>query len=320
MTYKALVLTLVLCGVERASADVPLQPGAAVRFASVEEGGRLLTTRDAFVAALSPFDRSVRLMTDRDVSEDEYLRHVAGQVRAWQRGEVDKLSGIVASLRGRLAPWNLLLPDRVLLVKTTGREEGSAAYTRANAVVLPQRYVDQPAASLEETLLHELFHVLSRHNPGLREAIYGVIGFQPRGRIELPKSLAARKITNPDSVGVDYAIRVTRAGETFNAVPVLYSSSQRPVAGRPLFAYLTFRLMAIEQRGNAWAPKLVGGRPLLFEHTEVGGFFEQVGRNTGYLIHPEEILADNFVLLVTGKRDVPTPRILEHMARVLREK
>lgn len=42
-----------------------------------------------------------------------------------------------------------------------------------------------------------------------------------------------------------------------------------------------------------------------------------MGRNTGYIIHPEEILADNFKLLATGAENVPSPQILEKMRVIL---
>lgn len=53
---------------------------------------------------------------------------------------------------------------------------------------------------------------------------------------------------------------------------------------------------------------------------QVSGFFEQVGRNTNYVIHPEEILADNFSLLILGERRVPSPEILEKMQGILDQK
>jgi hypothetical protein len=42
-----------------------------------------------------------------------------------------------------------------------------------------------------------------------------------------------------------------------------------------------------------------------------------VGRNTQYIIHPEEILADNFALLVLGETSIPSPVILEKMKDAL---
>jgi hypothetical protein len=102
-------------------------------------------------------------------------------------------------------------------------------------------------------------------------------------------------------------------------VPVLYSSPAHydQQRGGNLFSYLTFRLMAIEHREDRWQPQLQDGKPKLYEVTQAPAYYDRIGRNTGYIIHPEEVLADNFVLLVAGKTEVPTPRILTEMKRVI---
>ena len=41
----------------------------------------------------------------------------------------------------------------------------------------------------------------------------------------------------------------------------------------------------------------------------VTGYTERIGGNTGYIIHPEEIMADNFVIAIRQKKDVPNPEI-----------
>ena len=50
---------------------------------------------------------------------------------------------------------------------------------------------------------------------------------------------------------------------------------------------------------------------------QISGFFEQVGRNTRYIIHPEEILADNLTLLVLQKRNLASPEVVEKMKTIL---
>lgn len=57
--------------------------------------------------------------------------------------------------------------------------------------------------------------------------------------------------------------------------------------------------------------------PVLLDVRQVRGFYEQVGRNTNYIIHPEEILADNFSLLLLGKTKVRSPEIQQKIAAVL---
>jgi hypothetical protein len=68
------------------------------------------------------------------------------------------------------------------------------------------------------------------------------------------------------------------------------------------------------------ARRICRARPLLVEPAEVLGFIEQVGKNTGYIIHPEEILADNFMMLVLEIKNLPSPEIIEKLRNVLSQK
>jgi hypothetical protein len=56
---------------------------------------------------------------------------------------------------------------------------------------------------------------------------------------------------------------------------------------------------------------------VVIDPTREPAFLAQVGRNTDYLIHPDEILADNFVRLVFADPQVRTPQILEQMRHIL---
>ena len=47
---------------------------------------------------------------------------------------------------------------------------------------------------------------------------------------------------------------------------------------------------------------------------------EQIGGNTNYIIHPDEILADNFVHLALEAEKLATPRIIEEMKKTLTAK
>ena len=77
--------------------------------------------------------------------------------------------------------------------------------------------------------------------------------------------------------------------------------------------------MCIRDRVDGkWVPALKDGKPRLLDPAGVKDFHRKIGKNTGYIIHPEEVLADNFTLLMLGKKKVPTPRILEEMARLLK--
>ncbi len=312
------IVALACCGCSLAVAvDVPLTDGTLVRFADVREGAAALARRDDYLDRLSPFDRQVRLKTDRDVSPDEFAAFVSSHVRPWTDEEIARLTTLLEELAGKLRPWKLKLPPVILLIKTTGQEEGGAAYCRGAAIVLPQNMVDNRRGDIKKILPHEVFHVLSSHNPELRRRLYAIIGFRPSNEVQLPEPLRARKITNPDAPLNNYYI--TADGGTTEWMPVLISKSARydPARGGSLFSYLDFKLMQLADDAGIRRPALKDGKPILVEPLDVPDYGRQIGQNTKYIIHPEEILADNFVHLVDGRIDLPTPRIVEEMGGVL---
>jgi hypothetical protein len=218
----------------------------------------------------------------------------------------------------------LSLPPTVQLIKTTGAEEGNAAYTRATAIVLPKSELAKSEKDLQRLICHELFHILSRRNPELRERLYGIIGFSKCNEIKLPPDLALRKITNPDAPRNDHFIRLQIDNQEALAVPILLSSVETydVKRGGEFFAYLQFQFLVVAKSSGSKNCKAVseGSSPKLVGMQRVSGFMEQVGRNTDYIIHPEEILADNFALLVLNEHNVASPEILEKMREVLMRK
>ena len=305
-----------------AHAQIPLTDNATVVFATADEARRILTSRDDFVQRMSPFDRAARMKTDQAVSEAQYLAFVGQNVLDWSDAEREKLTAVLAAIGPRLAEFKLPLPATIHLVRTTGREEGGAFYTRGAAIMFPTRQLASGDAELRRIVCHELFHVLSRAQPELKEALYATIGFEQCGEVEWPAELADRRITNPDAPVNDHAIELQIAGKQQWAIPIIYSKSpQYDVRRRgEFFQYLEFRFLAVERDAAGVATRIYeDGKPVLAEPADVAGFYEQIGRNTEYIIHPEEVLADNFSLLVLGETNVKTPEVLRKMETALRE-
>lgn len=301
------------------ASEIRLTPTTLVKFAGAGEAAVELGRTDAFVEALSPFDRAVRKKTDQPVSQDEFLRFVSQQALSWPDPEIDQLTRILGSISNKIARLHLTLPSVIRLVKTTGKEEGGAAYCRGNNIILSAKRTSLPDQSLERLVTHELFHILSRNHPKLRDSLYAVVGFKPCGEVAYPKELASRKLTNPDAPVIEHFITVSVQGKPTPVVPILFSKEEKydVQKGGEFFAYLVFKLLAVEQRAGAWVPVDRESKPQLLDADEVQGFREQIGQNTNYILHPEEILADNFVLLVQNAKDVKTPRILQEMRRIL---
>jgi len=322
---KILILALVVCMPWTLSAQAQLSIGdkTAVEFATVEEGTRILGTADDFSQRMSPFDRSLRMRKAGSFSEQEFLAYAGSNVMAWSDAEREGVTAAFRNIQPQLEALSLKLPQVVHIIKTSGLEEGGAAYTRANAIIIPEAILGAPPEEIERLICHELFHVMSRGNPELREKLYQSIGFEYCGEVPFPAQLLSRKMTNPDAPRNDHCIQVKFGNNSRWAVPILYSDvmTYDPERGGEILEYLQFKIMLVDwpdKAAGAIPSKLSQGAELL-GLSKVSGFFEQVGRNTGYIIHPEEILADNFVLLVRQKSDIPSPAIVTEMGKIMNE-
>lgn len=199
-----------------------------------------------------------------------------------------------------------LLPDTLYLLKVSGQGYGSSAfYTRNKSVIIPS---DQLAENtdvnrLAQVMVHEMFHVYSRFHPQTRAQLYGHIGFQAIGKdadLVIPKVLQELRLTNPDGVSPAWAISLKATdGTSFQAVPFLVSKYPDFNAKAPeFFAYLGFKLYPVAKNAKGHyevSCKEDGESPLTMNKQT--DFFRQLTDNTGYIIHPDEVMADQLVLL-----------------------
>jgi hypothetical protein len=197
------------------------------------------------------------------------------------------------------------------LIKSSSSLEDGLPHTRANAIVLPEEFLAAPPQFLSTVLAHEVFHVLSRDDPKLRDKLYAAIGFRPCASVEVPPAIAKLRLSNPDAPLHRHSIAVRYGGRAVDAMPYpRLPEDADPAAGfrtqvRP--AWLLVERSGQDCRATGEA-----------QPRELEGLLEQIGRNTRYLWHPEEILADNFALLALGKTaNVPSPEVLERLRPLL---
>lgn len=309
--------------------DVMLTSQATVHFASLGEGQELVAKVDDFVQHMQPLERQIRLGSKEPVSREAYLQFLKDQVKTWDASEAKALTSVVEQLRGKLEGLHVPLPETIFLVRATEAMEGNAPHCRGPAIILPDSFFGDSAKMLK-ILTHELFHVMSSHNADLRDRLYAIIGFHRCNEIALPAALAPQRLTNPDAPRFEHYISLAGLSPNSDAVtqvvPVTLTKSDTYTGGS-FFDYLDFRLLVIEGEGDHWRPLLEetvskgallnGTGPKMLSPRETPDYFKQIGQNTNYIIHPEEILADNFWMLVLEKRDVPDAWILDKMRAIL---
>ena len=299
------------------AAQIRLTKTCTVHFATPEQGKSRLAKNDAYIKGLSPFERAAKILKAGSVSTEDYIDFIGAQTLEWDENDKAKLKKIIQIASSELAPYARHIPPDIYLIKTTGKDEGAAPYTRGVSIVLPNRTVRQSAKGLERLFYHELFHIISRKNTKLRDELYALIGFHPCGVVSLPDNLMPRRISNPDAPVVEHCILVTENDMPHWVAPVLFSRIPEydPKVGGTFFRYLEMRLMAIDR--DTAKPILRDDKPVMFQPREVEGFFEQIGNNTSYILHPEETLANNFVFLITKKQGLANPEIPEKIGGVL---
>jgi len=295
---------------------------SAYAFATPAEGRAILAMRDEYLRAISALERSARLKTGDKVDEGRFVEFMQGTVLDWTEEERRQLRPLIADLDRFLSGLKWKRLGKILLVRVDAALENGAPHTRANAIMLPKNEYTGTADLLTYVMSHETFHVLTREDSALKERLYGAIGFRRCERIEIPESVSRMRITNPDAVENRHTIAVRYRGEAVEAMPFLRFKSDDidTRSGFLVNAWIAWLLVDRERtdcrvRTGSSAEAEVAPR-------ELQGLFEQIGRNTEYLAHPEEILADNFFrLFVSTLRGpaagVQSPEILERMRAIL---
>ncbi len=285
--------------------------------ANKKQGKEFLTTEDPYIKNLSNFDMYARMKINSTVSTQQFLDFIGQQTLDWTTAEKKSMEKVFANIKDFFRPYKIDLPKDIYFVKTTGREEGNSAYCRnQNVIVISQPLLKTDTKGLTDLFTHELFHIYSKNNLDVREKLYNQIGFYKTGELDYPRALYRYKITNPDSVNNNYYFKGTVNGETVNLMPLLLSSTfvYNEETKKEFFEYMTLVFWHVD----------IGEEKteLVYETAslkDISNFYDMVGKNTSYIIHPEEILADNFVLMINETKNLPSPEVVSNMMDILKK-
>lgn len=290
-------------------------------FATKEKAQEILTTKDNYIKSQTPYDRKLWLNKKENVSEKEYLDFISEQALDWTESEKNQIRELVQNISTLLKEYDLNLPSKVFLVKTTGKDEGGAAYCRGNAIVLPQNFVIRIEQNTETLIVHELFHIFTKNNLDTREKLYNIIHFKKCGKVELPQTLLDIEVTNPDVPSDRYYVELRHEGENINVIPMITVPNFNPARNLPFFIYLRLQLVEVEKNNGQYKYKRnESGEPVVYNQKQLPDYLNKVGENTDYLIHPEEILADNFAIMVLAKQSVKSKWVIDKMKSLLKNK
>ena len=285
-------------------------------FASQQRGQKLLKQIGPFIQKMQDLERQIRLESTEPVSQEQYLSYLASGVEEWQPADREVIRQAAGRLRKLFEGLKLPFPPEIHLIRVAKNVEANAPHCRGASIVLPDGFFD--SGQVDNVLAHELFHVLSSHNKDLRDKMYSIIGFSRCEEIDLPASLLSRRLTNPDAPLHEHFVELERDGVVSKYIPVTFTKSAS-YGGGNLFANLEFQLMELERSGEALVPRMKDAKPVLVSPREMPSYLQKIGRNTGYIIHPEETLADNFSMMVLSSPNIVDPWVTSKLRMLLSE-
>jgi hypothetical protein len=280
-----------------------------VEFADLQRARHQLGHTDAWARQLSDFDLGVRQKTAGSTILRDFLGFAMNAGVGWTDQEEAAWRPLVEKLSNALKGLNLHVPN-IDVVKTTGKEEFDAAYTRERAIMFPQRIASEAPNNPRRAyflLAHELFHVLSRVDSHLRDELYALLGFKTVKGFEYPPELEGRRVSNPDAFEYLHTLTVQSASGNVDVLPVIQSRLPLNEAIQlPNFlASLDIVLLPVDTSSGEVRRDNNGN--LIKYNFGNTNWVPLMQRNSSYIIHPEELLADNFATLMEWRSEGVLP-------------
>ena len=245
-------------------------------------------------------------MQDKNASMEKYLE--------FGKSQMEVIGDLLEEMEGDLISNGYTLPkiEEIIFINSTQLEEGGVtAYTHGTQIYCNGAALEEALLSEDEKIRiagkglmwHEIFHCLTRSNPKFREDMYHIINFTVvTNDYNLPLSVKEIYISNPDVGHHNSYASFEIDGEKKNCFCAIIATRPFEKKGDHFFDCATTALVPVDGSDSYYLPE------------DSDNFWEIFGRNTDYVLDPEECMADNFEYAMTyGKSGVKyeSPEIID---------
>ncbi len=289
------------------------------RYASAEYGQELLLANTEYYENFTQNDIDFRLRRSNGTL-DELLDVSTSEISDFNFIEKYIIDRRMAKMARTLEKNGYELPhiEEIIFVKTDMTVEmGASGYTHGTEVYLNSTNIMVsliPGAGeyFNKLLWHELFHCLTRCNPEFREQMYGLIHFTVADSdYELPPCVQDYCISNPDVEHHDSYATFMIDGQEINCFTAWITTKNYAEAQTGIHDCNTTALIPIDGTDTYYVPE------------QASNFDDVFGTNTGYVIDPEECMADNFAFAmlygIEGEngQGYPNPEIIQGIIDIM---
>ena len=272
-----------------------------------KEGQTLISKKDVYLNSMSDSVMKAKMRTSKKITKNEFIEYLGDSISEFTIQETERLERCLTKMQDALNDFGLRNPMVINIVKTNGNDEWNSAYTRGNTIFLPNKKLDNyNEENLYKLLLHEYFHVYSRINDDIRKDLYGLLDFKKYDGTPIPEPIMKHVVYNPDAMELVSAV-VDYNGEEHKVIPLIIMEDIAIDSSKDITKSIQLK---------AYFPELNHLENL----SEIESLKNILLMNTDFPQHPEETLAENFVLLIDGWQDHHNEDFLNRMGYVIREK
>lgn len=248
---------------------------------------------------------NIQKITDGKCSTlKDFLSHLPSTCIAWSDENLRRIRGIEGVINYQLDEVGFNLNMEVNIIQTNGKDSFELPYTRGDSIFIPvKENMKSELGSLTAHLItHEIFHIISRKFPQIRNPLYSLFGFNTLPeRFDMKKFLPNYAV-NPDAVYYDHSISVVHNdGKTYNAIPMIYFSNDKKMRMK------WENLILLNEN---YVPAFIDHRKKTT--------YNEMNFNTWYLSHPEEICAENFRKWILEVEDLDNPELIEEFKKTMK--
>jgi hypothetical protein len=300
------ILTLIVysCQPSKTTVTLPSINNSEISFLDSNAGKKAITIDEAegFFDNIRLMDMKVQMkneaLEDVEVAKVAYKKHLEESVLSFTEIEITKIEIVlnkIFKMCQQTAPD--VFPSKLNFIKTNMNHYGASVfYSRENNIIIPKNMLRQQLDDeFTKSILKEIFHIYLRRKYWKRVELHKIIGFYEIPELEIPEPLNEKLLINPNGVNYRYVIR--NLGDfndsLYNAVPLIYMPDNQQYRSLSFYSNLEFSLFKVQ--GEEVITNADGSSTV--DMKTVQNFYDQISRNSLYIIHPNEILADNFSIL-----------------------
>ncbi|BEP29609.1 hypothetical protein [Helicovermis profundi] len=282
----------------------------SIEFSNQAKGIDFLYNDQDLVNRFSNNDFYIRYGEYKDVDVNKRHDIYKDKILNWNEEEKNRIIKNIMTFEKYFSDNNINLPSKIYLFKTKDSLEYGKFFIRDNAIFLPESLINGYKENLNEAIVKSLFYMIVNKDEKKYEKLCNSIGFVKSSELIYPKEYVDNKFTNDNDYKIEYYIQGSYSESEFKFMPISYFNEKFDGDKSDIEKSIINKYIAVKIDGGVIKPLYVddennemeGGKLLEINLNQIDKYYSVVSNNSSVSSGPKEILADDFSIMVLGKK------------------